>query len=128
MSDAELKNWIKSTIIEKAPDGFTDRLMEAIAIEDEKSIAKSVYKLPGKHLLFFMGFILVFSIVISFITPAEGISEWGNYSHYFQFDWSKIKLSSLVNNRILAYTSAGLFVFIFLDYLFTSKKRFYSVH
>ncbi len=127
MSDAELKNWIESTIIEKAPDGFTDRLMEAIAIEDEKSLAKSGYKLPGKYLLIFMALLLVFSIVVSFINPAEGMSEWANYSHYFQLDWSKLKFNGLISNHLITYTTAGLFLFLFLDYQFTSKKRFYSV-
>lgn len=127
MSDAELKNWIKSTIIEKAPDGFTDRLMEAIALEDKKTQASSTYKLPGKYLLVIMALLLVFSVIVSILNPGD-MGEWVNYSRYLHFDWSGIKFNGLISNHIITYTAAGLFLFLFLDYLFTSKKRFYSIH
>jgi len=128
MSDAELKNWIESTIIEKAPEGFTDRLMEAIALEDKKTLAASTYKLPGKYLLVFMALLLVFSVIVSVFNPGESLGEWANYSRYLQLDWSGIKFNKVVSNHIITYTAAGLFLFLFLDYLFTSKKRFYSIH
>ena len=127
MKDKEFKSWIEKSMIERAPEGFTDRLMEAIAIENEKLVKAPSYKLPGKYLLFFMGFILIFSVIASLLAPSKGIGEWNNYRHYFQMDWTKMNLNSLINNPIIIYTIVGLFLFLFLDYLFISKKHSYSV-
>ena len=75
MKDEELKNWLKHSMIEKAPEGFSKHVMEAISLEANKQVLKTKYTLPGKYLLVVMFLLLVTSIVLSIVSPGSDVTE-----------------------------------------------------
>lgn len=127
MKDEELKNWLKSSMIESAPEGFSDRVMEVISLEANKQAIKSKYTLPGKYLLVVMFLLLVISIVLSFVNPGSDITELSKLRQYLDFDWPQIGFKSLFSNNIVAYVTASIALFLFLDYLFSEKRSAYNM-
>lgn len=127
MKDEELKKWLKNSMVESAPDGFSDRVMEFVSLEASKKLVKSKYSLPGKYLLFVMFFLLLFSIVLSFLNPGSDITELSKLKQYFDFDMPQLGFKSVFNNNIIAYVSAAIAVFLFFDYLFSEKRRSYNM-
>lgn len=127
MKDEELKNWLKNSMIESAPAGFSDRVMEVISLEANKVSAKTKYTLPGKSLLVLMFLLLAISIVLSFMNPGSDISELSKLKQYLDFDWPQIGFKSLFSNNIVAYVTAAIALFLFLDYLFSEKRTAYNM-
>ena len=125
MKDEELKNWLKHSMIEKAPEGFSKRVMEVISLEANKQAIKTKYTLPGKYLLVVMFLLLVTSIVLSIVSPGSDVTELSKLRHYLDFDWPQLGFKSFFSNNILAYISATIALFLFLDYLFSGKRRSY---
>ena len=127
MKDEELKNWLKKSMIESAPEGFSDRVMEVISLEANKQALKTKYTLPGKYLLVGMFLLLVMSIVLSYMNPGSDITALSKLKQYLDFDWPQIGFKSLFSNNIVAYVTASIAVFLFLDYLFSDKRSSYNV-
>lgn len=123
MSDEELKKQLKKAILIKAPEGFTDKIMEGIALEKEDIVAKSPYKIPGKMLLILLAILFSGSIILGLLVPSEDLGIMNNINDYISLDLPKYEYKGLIINKVTAYVLAALFIFLYMDYKFVVKRR-----
>ena len=117
----EFDQILKKALEEKAPAGFTDKIMDKLVIEEQTQKVDLNTPVLGK------GFIIILLGLIGFILIAvfnlEGSVE-SKYSitKYIDRLFAGIDFQFTPSFRLLSFSIAALCVFLFVDYIFRSRK------
>lgn len=122
MKEEEFKNSLKESLLEKAPDGLTDRIMESIALENSKSKINTASGIQGKSLLIFLFLLFSGTILWSFLSPSKGNGIIQSLHDKISFDLPHFEFNNLIFNNLNTYIILGFFLFLCIDILFIKKR------
>jgi len=122
MSEEELKKQIEKAMIIEAPDDFTSKIMDKIAMEKEVSREKEPYQLPGKNVLIMLLLLFSASMLWGIFTPNGGGELLSLFGRKLAFPPIEFDLKVLIFNKMTTYIIGGLSLFILIDYLLFNKK------
>jgi hypothetical protein len=117
----EFDQILKKALKEKAPEGFTDKLMDRLVVEQQTQIKFSPVSVPGKKFLFiFLGLfgLAIFSAIYFGGSSASGNPILNNFNQLV----SQVHFQIGPTVKLLAFSMAAIFGFLMLDYIFRTRK------
>jgi uncharacterized membrane protein YciS (DUF1049 family) len=117
----EFDQILKRALKEKAPAGFTDKLMDKLAVEQQTQTSISPVVIPGKKFLFvFSG---LFGLAIFSAIYYGGASGSSNHVlNYFNQLVSQVHFQIGPTIKLLVFSVAAICLFLIIDYIFRTRK------
>lgn len=123
MKDEDLKRVLADALLEEAPTGFTQSLMDKIKEEEAKSKVITTYNLPAKGLLISLSIVFIVSVLWAIFAGSSSQLELDLLSRSIHFELPKLKFNELIYSNVVMYASLGFMAFLYIDYAIFRKRK-----
>lgn len=124
MKEEDFKKLLKESILEKAPEGLSDSVMDRIAAENVSKANAKVYSMPGKRLILFLAILFSGSILWALLSSPSNKSRINTILESISFQLPTIEKSEIIFNSINVYLLMAFLAFLFIEFLiFRSRTR-----
>lgn len=123
MKEEDFKHILRESILEKAPEGLSDQIMDRIAEESVSSVKVIAYSMPGKKLLIFLTLLFSGSIIWAMLSSPSNKSIINTAMDSISFDLPTLTFSEQIFNNLNAYLMMAFLAFLVIEFLALRKKK-----
>ena len=117
----EFDKILKKALQEKAPDGFTDKIMDKLVAEEQKQIVVSNAPILGKGFITILFGLIVLGVIYVFNSEGSIESEY-SISKYIDRFLAGFHFEFSPSTKMLIFSIGAMCLFLIADYILRSRK------
>jgi hypothetical protein len=118
------KEKLKKNLIIQAPEGMTNKIMDAIEIESKQVSYKSDYSMPGKLILVGLSLFFLFTVIWSFLYRGNQTNSIVERLPKFTIQVPELSSFTWLFTNLNSYLMIGFLLFVVLEFIQFRRNSF----